>query len=292
LQDAAREISNDNKERRRKVPENSSGQHAFMHTFGRDRGLRWCLSGIATLVAHGVVMFALPDASPLHAAHQTHEESVWFALVETAEVGDNADERGGVAAAAKPRERVAKPTSARTSSQRRAAKTRLSEPDDAPLLSATAPGANALEGGEFAAHHAAAQEPAKELTERLASAAEGVATTGADAGNGRSAGTHGLATGGGVLGGHGPGLLAVPNACRGFFPAGAKVDHGEVRITVQVDAAGRPRASRLLTEMPLGQGFGRAAQACAAALRFTPAVDGQGSAIVADTKLELRFDRS
>ncbi|MET0340992.1 MAG: hypothetical protein ABW252_08315 [Polyangiales bacterium] len=65
-----------------------------------------------------------------------------------------------------------------------------------------------------------------------------------------------------------------------------------MRIDVEVDALGHARLSRLLHESPRGQGFDGAARACAAALRFAPAVDAHGVAVAGQAKLELRFDRS
>lgn len=262
-----------------------------MHSVGRDRGLPWWLSGFATLVAHGAVMFALPDASPTRAPQRAHEESIWFTLLEGTPAAQSA--AGEIDA-----ERAATPF-ALTQSKPAARKPRAkrSEATRAPTSSA-APSTAPRDGGEFAAAGAPELSPAPDALERADDVAQGVAPAGSEssasnpfAGANTGAG-HGVHAGHGQRAAHGPGLLAVPNACRGFFPAAAKVDHGEVRITVEVDTSGRARASRLLTEMPHGQGFGRAAQACAAALRFTPAVDMDGSAIVADTKLELRFDRS
>jgi len=90
----------------------------------------------------------------------------------------------------------------------------------------------------------------------------------------------------------GPGLLATSSPCRGYFPARATADHGTVRIQVRVDASGHAQQSYLLLESPLAQGFGAAARACAAALRFSPAIDARGIAITGETKLELLFDRS
>jgi hypothetical protein len=48
----------------------------------------------------------------------------------------------------------------------------------------------------------------------------------------------------------------------------------------------------VLTELPGGQDFGSAARACAAALRFAPALDGLGIAVPGDARLELSFHRS
>ncbi|HEY6880352.1 MAG TPA: hypothetical protein VI299_20150 [Polyangiales bacterium] len=89
-----------------------------------------------------------------------------------------------------------------------------------------------------------------------------------------------------------PALLPTRDPCSGYFPAGAQVAHGRVQIQVHVDASGRARASEVMMEAPLGQEFGRAARACAAALRFAPARDVSGVAVAAEAKLELHFHRT
>ena len=89
-----------------------------------------------------------------------------------------------------------------------------------------------------------------------------------------------------------PALLTVAAPCRGYFPARAAAKQGVVRISVRVDANGHSELSRVLIESPSSQGFGTAALACAAALRFSPAVDGEGAAVPGEAKLELLFERS
>ncbi|HEX5658434.1 MAG TPA: hypothetical protein VFX59_14630 [Polyangiales bacterium] len=89
-----------------------------------------------------------------------------------------------------------------------------------------------------------------------------------------------------------PALIASRNPCLGFFPAGAQADHGKVQVQVHVDETGHASASAIVVEAPLGQDFGRAARACAAALRFAPARDSHGLAVAGDAKLELHFHRS
>jgi hypothetical protein len=90
----------------------------------------------------------------------------------------------------------------------------------------------------------------------------------------------------------GPGLLARGDICSRYFPSHAHANLGRVQISVQVDAAGHARASRVLLESPLGNEFGSAARACAAALRFVPAIDRRGAPVAGEAKLELRFRRS
>jgi protein TonB len=89
-----------------------------------------------------------------------------------------------------------------------------------------------------------------------------------------------------------PGLMAVGNPCRGFYPAAADVDHGEVRVVVRVGRDGTTRGSDVVEEVPSRQGFGPAARACVARLRFRPARDAGGDAIPGQALLALSFDRS
>jgi hypothetical protein len=91
---------------------------------------------------------------------------------------------------------------------------------------------------------------------------------------------------------HGPGLLTTNSPCAGYFPHGARAKYGEVQLTVEVDEQGRARASAIVVEAPLGQGFGSAARSCAERLRFSPAVDAAGTPVYGHAKLKLRFDRA
>ncbi len=113
-------------------------------------------------------------------------------------------------------------------------------------------------------------------------AAAGAATAGTQGGSGRGHGS-GRA--------HGPGLIAHGAPCKGYFPAQARADEGEVRIEVIVDPLGHTRATTVLTEVPKGHGFGLAASACASHLHFDPAVDDGGARVAGRAKLLLRFQR-
>jgi hypothetical protein len=90
---------------------------------------------------------------------------------------------------------------------------------------------------------------------------------------------------------YGPGLLSRGDPCLGYFPTSAEVASGVVRVLVAVDEGGHARAKDVLLELPVGEGFGDAARACASRLRFSPARDGRGVAVPGQAKLELRFQR-
>ena len=87
-----------------------------------------------------------------------------------------------------------------------------------------------------------------------------------------------------------PRLLA--GSCDGFFPPRAQAAHGEVEVTVRVDATGHAELGAVLKVAPSGDGFARAARACVSKLRFSPARDASGSATLGEAKLRLRFDRA
>jgi outer membrane biosynthesis protein TonB len=89
-----------------------------------------------------------------------------------------------------------------------------------------------------------------------------------------------------------PNLLSRGEPCRGFYPAAADADHGEVRVVVDVESDGLAHGSTVLAEVPSRQGFATAARACVARLRFRPARDAAGGAVPGRAVLALRFDRS
>jgi hypothetical protein len=170
-----------------------------------------------------------------------------------------------------------------------------------PAATAAKPAAASAEAA-FAARPA--QTPADESLASVASqssvpaapigAAGAVAHAGEGAGHATPAvdavpGTNGSGAAGGAA--HGPGLLAFDSPCAGYFPAHANADHGEVQLSVDVDARGQARASTVLIEQPLHQGFGSAARACARQLHFAPAITDSGAAVPGHAKLKLRFDR-
>jgi len=160
-------------------------------------------------------------------------------------------------------------TSRRQQASGRATDTRaLSAPADTSAATDTLPGATSA------------------ATDTGASSAAADASTGFAYGAGSGSGAGGAASGA-----HGPALRVTGSPCAGFFPALAGTDRGEVRIQVEVDAAGRPRASTVLAEHPHKAGFGSAARACAGRLHFSPAVDASGAPIVGHTKLKLQFNR-
>lgn len=229
---------------------------------------RTFLSGVAALSIHCVAVFGFADARP-EATHANSDASqVWMTLASEPARTQGAGSLEGAAAAVVDRA----PRTRRVRSKRaQTATPAVSREHDATTPASQGSGA----ANEVAQHEGEA-------------AGESVGALGAGA---RGAGHGGAGGSGGALL-RGPALLALRNPCRGFFPASATVGHGEVRIDVEVDAQGHARLSRLLQEIPRGQGFGSAAQACAAALRFAPAIDQQGLATAGQAKLELRFDRS
>lgn len=247
------------------------------------------------MLAHSLVVFALPDVQDAPA--QAVDPCVWLSV--------SADESGAAGATSGPAHaeaygkadaraaaEPARTPVARRRPARKVAPRNVQVADAAPHAERAVHGDAPESVASDVAHGGAPESVAADVPQAAPAAALGSGTAPAGAGSG--AGRDGLGIGAGTRGGavHGPGLLAVRAPCRGYFPASAQADHGKVRIQIHVDPSGRPRLSQLLSELPLGQGFGPAARACAATLRFAPAVDGQGIAVAGEAKLELSFDRS
>ena len=81
------------------------------------------------------------------------------------------------------------------------------------------------------------------------------------------------------------------DACAGFYPSEAEVDSGAVTLTVVVRADGGVSSASVVSESPVGQGFGKAARACLQKKRFEPSLDRSGTAVAAATTIKLRFVR-
>jgi TonB family protein len=85
--------------------------------------------------------------------------------------------------------------------------------------------------------------------------------------------------------------LPGSDPCRGFFPAGAQDDVGDVAVIVTINKAGRVTNAQLLSETPTGQGFGVAARTCLKNQQFTPALDRAGNSAATAVRVNLRFSR-
>jgi outer membrane biosynthesis protein TonB len=85
--------------------------------------------------------------------------------------------------------------------------------------------------------------------------------------------------------------LPGSDPCRGFFPATAQDDIGDVAVMVTIAKSGRVSNTQLLSETPRGQGFGAAARTCLASQNFVPALDRDGIAAATAIRVNLRFTR-
>jgi TonB family protein len=85
--------------------------------------------------------------------------------------------------------------------------------------------------------------------------------------------------------------LATQSPCAGFYPSEARADQGAVTLTLVVRADGGVSSALVVSESPVGEGFGKAARACLELQRFDPALDRSGVAVTAPTTLRLRFTR-
>lgn len=131
---------------------------------------------------------------------------------------------------------------------------------------------------------------ASEAASGVAAGPHDGALGGASGGRESGGGSHGALAGSVAAAGRGPGLLATRSPCAGYFPRQARAEQGEVKIEVEVDPSGRTRASTVLAEHPRDQGFASAARACAARLRFAPALSA-GAPVSGRATLRLTFRR-
>jgi periplasmic protein TonB len=99
-------------------------------------------------------------------------------------------------------------------------------------------------------------------------------------------------------GGHGtapelsrPPSLAEVDPCRGFFPARAQADRGEVLLKVRLESDGKVRSVAIAREVPGAQGFGFAARDCLMSKRFSPALDKAGRPVAVVSPVTIRFSR-
>lgn len=281
----------------------------------RRRFARRAACGSGALFLHGWLAWALPSPpEPASPTGGTTSFSLWFEAVPSQQSGpgerDSPDEQ-----VAAPEKRAGASSRERGLGRHRAARgvqdvtampsaemqtstseARVSQPDGTQPGVAMMATTESAEGTALAAAPVASGTP---LEGASGSFSAGVAAFGAQAavgglGVGRVAGSPRAEGGGqGAVQGraHGPALLALPHPCARYFPPSARANHGEVQVSVEVDAQGQTSASAVLVEAPLGQGFGPAARACIRELHFAPAVSGTGSAVPGHAKLKLSFDR-
>lgn len=240
---------------------------------GAQEQTRWCFFGSAALAVHCAAVLLLPDMPPHEATTKASQSTVWMTgSADTLEAAHDTPDQGPTPALSAP----SQPVQAVRRTRPKAVHHQSKRPE--PVVANEPPSASATT--------ASASSEGRGEPPQAESSARGEGGSAVNPGVGRD----GAARADELR--HGPGLLTASSPCRGFFPAEATVRSGAVQIAVHVDATGHATLSRLLTELPLGQGFGPAARACAAALRFAPAVNHEGVAVAGEAKLELRFSRS
>ncbi len=258
-----------------------------MAVVSADAPSRWLFSGVAALAAHGVLLLGSPDAGR---ARIEAPEPVYVSIEMGVQDGATAGSSAGspapesVAAVAPRRRSIARPRT--SASAHVASEERRVAPTEPPAELRADVGADVGANDVEAVASAVGAE----------GDSEGGSNSGLGLGTGSGTGA-GVGVGSGSGGGHGavvtrPALIASRNPCDGFFPTSAHVDHGSVQIQVRVDEQGHVSVSEIMVEAPLGHDFGRAARACASALRFAPARDALGAAVAGEAKLELTFHRS
>lgn len=246
--------------------------------------IRWGGSVVAAACVHGVLLFGDMGIQP-RSDRAAEPELQWIELQAPVARSEQPTEATAMAATAPS---VATRTLARRAAHKRSARSMTrgqavseaeaspAEPSPASINSELGP---ALSHGEpdpagLAAGDQASGDPL--------GGQSGLAT-------GPGAGLVGVAT---LAAAHPPGLMALGDPCRGFYPSNANADHGEVRVVVRVGLDGNAAESHVVTEAPVQQGFASAARACVARLRFRPARDVRGNAVPGQAVLALSFDRS
>jgi len=79
--------------------------------------------------------------------------------------------------------------------------------------------------------------------------------------------------------------------CHGYFPEQASADRGQVSLIAVVRSDGSIARLDVRSETPEREGFARAARACLAQRRFSPALGRDGRPTMARTQINLRFSR-
>ena len=247
-----------------------------MHATFRFQGLgKASLFGVTSAAVHGVAALAFTSLPSPPVPVAPTASLVWLA---TSAEGAGHDERGAVGPAST---NVVPRAASRPRAQRKQAKREAMEPASSERLPAIE--------GDVASAHPSAPASTPDTTEGVAgdAAEQPAGGGGGSAATAIAGGESGTGQGQGLA--HGPGLIADGAPCKGYFPAQARADEGEVRIEVTVDESGHARATTVLAEIPRDNGFGVAASACANHLHFDPAMDHGGARVAGRAKLLLRF---
>lgn len=85
--------------------------------------------------------------------------------------------------------------------------------------------------------------------------------------------------------------LGESDPCRGFFPSSAQSDTASAGVFVVLSKAGKVTSARVVTESPVGEGFGAAARACMLSKSFVPALDRSGNPAATSLRVNVRFRR-
>ena len=85
--------------------------------------------------------------------------------------------------------------------------------------------------------------------------------------------------------------LRESDPCRGYFPNSARDDVAAAVVRVIVNQQGIATSASVVSESPIGQGFGAAARTCMLQQRFSPALDRQGRAAATAVNVNVKFSR-
>jgi hypothetical protein len=85
--------------------------------------------------------------------------------------------------------------------------------------------------------------------------------------------------------------LRESDPCRGYFPNSAHDDVAAAVVRVIVNQQGVATSASVVSESPIGQGFGAAARTCMLQQRFSPALDRQGRPAATAVNVNVKFSR-
>lgn len=85
--------------------------------------------------------------------------------------------------------------------------------------------------------------------------------------------------------------LREADPCRGFFPDTARDDVAVVSVRVVIGKNGGVSNASVVSESPIGQGFGAAARRCMLDQVFVPALDRSGNSAATALNVNVKFSR-
>jgi TonB family protein len=85
--------------------------------------------------------------------------------------------------------------------------------------------------------------------------------------------------------------LREADPCRGFFPSAARDDVAVATVRLVIGKSGKVSSANVVSESPVGQGFGEAARRCMLDQMFVPALDREGNGAATALNVNVKFSR-